>query len=312
MLLKWPPIVGDLVLGAIIFYSAPRRYAAVAAAFFLYNPVVWYTSAVWGQTDVFHALFMVLAVLAAGEKKFRRAWALAVLAVFWKLQAVAILPLLLVLHLRSGGWKRLVLEALPAGALSFLLILPFALATSFYTVWRSLFNVIGTYAVVVMYAWNPWYLVQLPAGRWVSDQNPVLGPITYFQIGFFFFCVMTATVIAALPRRPDRTTILAAAALGCFILYLFPTEIHERYLYPLIPFVALIIGEGWVPAAVGAVMTVMIFLGMNMVEPWFPFLRQASLWGRGVPYVLITFAAFLVFNIWYSRRAKAALAVKAD
>src|SRR5918999_770988 len=79
-LIKLPPMLADVVV-AFVLYRLVRGWAAdgaaggreatgarahrlglVAAAIYLFNPVTWYDSALWGQTDAVGALVMLLGV----------------------------------------------------------------------------------------------------------------------------------------------------------------------------------------------------------------------------------------------------------
>ena len=66
-LIKLPAILAD---GAVAFLvwsmarelGAGRRAALLGAALFLFNPVTWFDSSVWGQVDSFGTVFLLLAV----------------------------------------------------------------------------------------------------------------------------------------------------------------------------------------------------------------------------------------------------------
>jgi len=45
-----------------------RRWSYIAAALFLFNPAVWFSMSVWGQTHVI-SLFLVLAAVLFAEKR---------------------------------------------------------------------------------------------------------------------------------------------------------------------------------------------------------------------------------------------------
>ena len=67
-LLKTPAIFGDIFLAGIVYASAKPRWKFIAASFILFNPAVWFDSAVFGQAHCFHAVFMTLAVLCRRTK----------------------------------------------------------------------------------------------------------------------------------------------------------------------------------------------------------------------------------------------------
>jgi predicted membrane-bound dolichyl-phosphate-mannose-protein mannosyltransferase/Gpi18-like mannosyltransferase len=67
VLVKLPGIIGDILAAAVLFYVvrawSSRRTALLAASLFVFVPVTWYESAMWGQVDVLGALLMLAAIV---------------------------------------------------------------------------------------------------------------------------------------------------------------------------------------------------------------------------------------------------------
>ena len=72
-LIKIPPILIDVAVALVLYllvkaWGRPRgrrwaeRAALAAAAIYLFNPVTWYDSALWGQTDAAGALVILIGV----------------------------------------------------------------------------------------------------------------------------------------------------------------------------------------------------------------------------------------------------------
>ena len=64
-LIKVPAILADLAIGWLIYrlvldLGASQRRALVGAAFFLFSPISWFDSTVWGQVDSFGVVFLLL------------------------------------------------------------------------------------------------------------------------------------------------------------------------------------------------------------------------------------------------------------
>ena len=162
-LLKLPPILADPGIAAIVYALAVRwrgrRTGLVAAALFLFLPVSWYDSALWGQVDAVGTLVAVAALLLLVEGWSEAALATAVLAVLVKPQYAitlgVVIPVLVRRHLlrpgsgpaprlgrrlsrldaalggllRDQGPRRLVSSAATAGLVAVLVIMPFDIAT---------------------------------------------------------------------------------------------------------------------------------------------------------------------------------------
>ena len=110
-LLKLPVILADLGI-AVLLYRAGRRWfgerrGVLAAALYLFIPVTWYDSAIWGQVDAAVALVMIAAIVLLIEGWSEPAAALAVLSVLVKPQGLIVLvvvaPVLLRRHLLRVG-----------------------------------------------------------------------------------------------------------------------------------------------------------------------------------------------------------------
>jgi hypothetical protein len=113
LLLKIPAILADMALAAIL-YAAARRWFGVragplAAAIYLFIPVTWYDSALWGQVDAVGTLVMVAALVLLIEGWSEPAAALAAFSILIKPQdaiiLVVLVPVLVRRHLvrRASG-----------------------------------------------------------------------------------------------------------------------------------------------------------------------------------------------------------------
>jgi hypothetical protein len=160
-LLKLPPMLADLGIAALVYALGSRlrgpRVGLIAAALFLFLPVSWIDSALWGQVDAVGTLLAMGALLLLVDGWSEAALLTAVLSVLVKPQYAitlgVVLPVLLrrhVLRIGSGpapslgprltrlntvlgglladqGPRRLVSAAVLAGLVAVLVILPFDL-----------------------------------------------------------------------------------------------------------------------------------------------------------------------------------------
>jgi len=114
-LLKLPAILADGVIGILLYRAGGswfgRSAGLVAAALYLFLPVSWYDSALWGQVDAVGSLLMLAALLALADGWSEPSLAFAVAGVLVKPQdavcLVVVLPVLLRRHLlRIGSGPR--------------------------------------------------------------------------------------------------------------------------------------------------------------------------------------------------------------
>jgi dolichyl-phosphate-mannose-protein mannosyltransferase len=161
-LLKLPAILADIAIAALLYAGGTRwlgpRVGLVAAGLFLFLPVTWYDSALWGQIDAIGTMVVLAALLLLIEGWSEAALATAVLAVLIKPQYAiglgVVVPVLVRRHLiRPGsgpvpvmgprlaridaalggllsdqGPRRLASSAVAAGLVAIIALLPFDIA----------------------------------------------------------------------------------------------------------------------------------------------------------------------------------------
>ncbi|HEY8168291.1 MAG TPA: phospholipid carrier-dependent glycosyltransferase [Candidatus Limnocylindrales bacterium] len=284
-LLKMPPILADIATGALLYVVAMRWFgdrprggqlALLAAALYVFNPVTWYDSAIWGQVDAIGALLTLAMVALLVEGHEEAATAVTVLAGLAKPQyGVVLVPLLAVVLLRrhlllpgsgprvtagpswyrrwceheTGIW-RLVSSAAVGASLLVVVVAPFGLDMPGLIIQYG--RAAGTYAYLTVNALNPWALVgsgdqsamvEAGLGRWPSDTIGLIGPVPGVVIGTVLLVGGFVVGLALLVRRDERLTILLAAAYLCLAFFMLPTRVHERYLFPvfsLLPLLAIL------------------------------------------------------------------------
>jgi hypothetical protein len=110
-LLKVPPMLADAAIGVLLYRAGSswfgRSAGLVAAALFLFLPMTWYDSALWGQVDAVGSLLMLASLLALADGWSEPSMALAVLGVLVKPQdavcLVVVVPVLIRRHLLRVG-----------------------------------------------------------------------------------------------------------------------------------------------------------------------------------------------------------------
>ena len=279
-LIKLPAIAADLGI-AYLLYRLVRRWlgprsdargaALGAAALYLFNPVTWYDSALWGQIDAVGALVMLVAIAFLIDGFSEAAVGFAVLAALVKPQfGIVLAPLIGVTLLRrhlfligSGpratavpralrGWVadeqgvwRLVSCAAVGAVVLFVLITPFGLDVP--TLISRMGDTAAGYPYLSVNAYDPWALVgsggqaSLAAGGgWSSDQVPLLAGLNGFTIGALLLGLGFAVGAIQLAWRDSRRSILLTAVFLSLAFFILPTRVHERYLFPVFVFLPLL------------------------------------------------------------------------
>ena len=279
-LIKLPAIAADLGI-AYLLYRLVRRWlgprsdargaALGAAALYLFNPVTWYDSALWGQIDAVGALVMLVAIAFLIDGFSEAAVGFAVVAALVKPQfGIVLAPLIGVTLLRrhlfligSGpratavpralrGWVseeqgvwRLVSCAAVGAVVLFVLITPFGLDVP--TLISRMGDTAAGYPYLSVNAYDPWALIgsggqaSLAAGGgWSSDQVPLLAGLNGFTIGALLLGLGFAVGAIQLAWRDSRRSILLTAVFLSLAFFILPTRVHERYLFPVFVFLPLL------------------------------------------------------------------------
>ncbi len=294
-LIKLPAMLADIAVGWLLYrlvlgWAWPSRraegLALGAAALYVLNPVTWYDSALWGQTDAVGALVLLMGVAALVRGNSEGAALLGVLAALVKPQfGVVLIPLTAVVLLRrhlfrpgSGprhapwaparlrGWLaraqgpiRLVTSGIVALVAYHVLALPFGMGIPQYL--ELMGRTASGYEYLTVNAFNPWALVGLDGQTalawampyWQSDTVPLMAGISAFAVGALLLIGGFLYGLANLLWRDERRTIIVAAVFLALAFFVLPTRVHERYLVPvfaLLPLVA-VASRAWLVVLVG-------------------------------------------------------------
>jgi Gpi18-like mannosyltransferase len=251
-LVKLVPTLADLATAWVLFRIAVakigRRGALLVLAAYAYNPAILFNGAVWGQADSVTALLLLLAAWGVWSGRTALGFGLLAGAILVKVQAVAVLPALLLAAMQRRRLAGLFAAARGGAVVTLGLLLPFYWVGRVGSVIDTFLSTSGRYPFLSLYAYNPWWLAGGgPAARSTSDAMRVGNALlTYHGIGMLSLGAATALILWRLLRDLQRTAdddarvLCEACALQLLAFYLFPTEMHERYIVPVVGFAAVL------------------------------------------------------------------------
>lgn len=246
LLVKLPSIFADLGIACLIY----RRVGFGLSAVWLFNPVVWYNSTIWGQTDSVVNFLGLAAILFLLQKKLVHFAALFTASLLFKGSLAIFAPILffftlwqkhaLVGWVKAGFWALIVVVATSVWFHPSIDLIPW-LASLYQN--RILPGEIG---FLTANAFNFWWLV---------DPGRTLDSAIYFGLpariwGFLAVLGGIAAIIWWLRKRLSDKAIFYSLITITLIIFLFMTRIHERYLYPFFPYATLLLGfmpSLWIP-----------------------------------------------------------------
>lgn len=273
-LVKMPAILADFGIAYLVYKFVSelknKKIGKVAALIFLFNPVTWYNSSLWGQTDSIINFFVFLSVFLLWKKHFFIAVLSFFLSLYFKGSLLIFLPFFLIYFLQSElvWWKKIMYLAVQPIIFSYL-SWPFVrwmgpIPWTYHLYRDRIFGHQGN--MLTANAFNLWAIIfGIDFSR---DDLGVFLHLTYKQWGMLISgLTILPSIIRLILRRVDLRVFFASLVITSFASFLFLTNMHERYLYPVFPY-----------------LTVLIFLFPKL--KWF--------------YILLSLVFMLnLYNLWY-------------
>jgi Gpi18-like mannosyltransferase len=236
-IVKLAPTLFDIATSALIYLFVRKQLSfkesLLTTALYAFNPAIIFNVAVWGQFDAIYTFFLVLSLILALKRKPELSAIIFAIGLLTKPQGIALLPLIALVIYKKDGLKRLLTSVVAFIATVFIVILPFEWSNPVSFLSGIYFGAYGGYQYTSINAFNLWGMF----GLWIPDGNLYIG-------GWALFGAFTAFTLYVLHKRfhvsGDMLAIFAAFLLF-FAFFMLPTRIHERYLFPAISMLVLML-----------------------------------------------------------------------
>jgi hypothetical protein len=261
--IKLPGILAEMLLSWLLYAAVGRRYGGPAgmwaAAAYWANPATVLAGSVLGYLDASMALPAVGAIAAATLKSPLLAGALLAVSCLTKLQAIFILPVVVVALWnadRSNAAQRIVRAFASAAAVSAVVLLPYLLAGASRNVVQGVASLLR-HDMLSADAANLWWVVTWvmrasyaagELGTWTAWTMTlrILGMSTLVKLGYpnprpIATCSIAAATAWALWRARRLGDVAAMCATAAFIVhayFLLGVAVHENHLYLAVPLLA--------------------------------------------------------------------------
>ncbi|MEX2391799.1 MAG: hypothetical protein WD904_09435, partial [Dehalococcoidia bacterium] len=265
-------VLFGLADGILIYHIAKaatksQRWALIAAGAFLFNPAVWFSMSVWGQTHVISIFFALLGIWFMFRENPTGSWlSLAACALTRPQMIVPVFLLAMVLfklfplsqNLRSGAWTVIVVS---------LVLAPFSLAISpslpIDILWNQFyFQEAGgneaAQTIVSLGAFSIWPLVTAVAEGATGQErfhhlaaDPLIDPLTYQRISSLLagsIVLIAAGVILFRGRKEGPAGYLLPVAIGTVGFFITKTGLAATHMLIVLPFLILCIGRVRTPS----------------------------------------------------------------
>lgn len=226
-LIKLPSVMFDFFVAISTAIFVWRCFGEKSKAVFLYsalilNPMAILNSAYWGQCDVIYASFLVLCVLCCMKEKYFAAFILFGISFGFKLQALFLLPMLLIVYMQKK--KISLLHFLLIPLMDFVLCLPAIIAgRPIESIISIYFNQVGLYECMTVNCFNIWQCFPVP--YFPFSRVAIL--FTLAVIGLGAYCVLKNKIIL------EGHKLLYFSIWVIFSCYMFLPDMHGRYSYAM-------------------------------------------------------------------------------
>jgi Gpi18-like mannosyltransferase len=292
-LVKLPFILSDLGLGFLIYkiinQFQPKK-AILASSLFLFNPVLIYNSTIWGQTDSLINLLAILGIYLTFQKKYFSGIIIFFFGFLFKLSLIIYIPIFgLIILKRIKDWKKFILPTISFIIFLFLIGQPFKLDgfKSFEWLWYMYINRVlpRQGSMLNGNAFNFWALL-FSINLSNSEFTKFLG-LTYQFWGRFLYIILLIPVwFKFLKSKLSLKNIVMALIISAFTCFIFLTNMHERYLYPIFPLITILpfLSKSKVNFKQLGLLSLIHFL--NLYKLWYypsiPLLRDILDWNNSI------------------------------
>lgn len=291
--LRFPSILADLIIG-ILIYAIVRSRQSVKKAFlssslFLFNPVILYNSAFWGQMDSINNMFFLTAIFFLMKRKYFFSFILFSLSFYVKLSLIFFLPILIIIYyLLVKNKTKLFISCVLSIIFICLITLPISGKPYIWLFEFVTKNGLGEMQNITAFAFNFWWMIFNPI---VEIGNPnnlftfsqvqmVSSPLSstvYFglslmQWSLIIFGILLFPILNIIIKLKNKVleggNLFLIFSTGAMIAFIILPQMHERYLYPFFPLFAIYIGL--TKKSIGKFLLLSLLNLINLYIVWHP------------------------------------------
>jgi Gpi18-like mannosyltransferase len=275
-MVKLPFILSDIGLSFLI-YKIVNEFkpsaAKLAACLFLFNPVLIYNSTVWGQTDSLINLLAVSGFYLIFKKRFFWGIFLFLSCFLFKLSLIIYLPIFGLLLLKQiKNWSKFIAPIVFFTIFIFCLAIPFAFGAKnpFQWIYYMYTNrvLVRQGSMLNGNAFNFWFL--LFGIDFSKSEFIKFGSLTYQAWSRILLAIFLLPVcIKFIRSKLTLTNLFTALLITAFGSFIFLTNMHERYLYPVFPLLTVLLFLPNTKFTIKSLVVLTIIHFINLYNLWF-------------------------------------------
>ncbi len=271
-LLHLPAIIADFGIAYLIYlifknFLNKEKVGKIAAIAFLANPVIWYNSSFWGQYDSVINFFALIAFYLLMKRRLFWGVFFFAMSIYTKASLLIFAPIFFVILIRQNYKLTELLRTFLFLSFFFLIItLPFDRenpARWLYFLYKDkVFH--QQLHLITANAFNLWSGV---AGIYEKPEVLTLGPLQYRTWGIALFALAYIPSLVLVYKKQDIKSVVWSLAIAGASSFMLLTNMHERYLYPLFPYLTILVANGSVSWLIYLAISLTSLL--NMYHLWF-------------------------------------------
>lgn len=257
---KLAPILADIGIALLILYLSKNAKKLgfpdlnlsffglsiyqLLPIFYLLNPVSIIDGAVWGQVDSLGVVIFLGALTFAFKKQPFLAGLIFMISMMTKLQNMIYAPVFFLFLWKTTGYYGLI-RAIGGAFAGFIgLNIEFILTKNADRILASLTENYDYFPWMSLMSYNLWWIVTGAKGMITSDKLTVLGLLNAKTVGLLMFSsfYLFAVLRQLFEKKHPIKTLLEALIIVNSAFFLFQTQSHDRYAFPLSVFLLL-----WIP-----------------------------------------------------------------
>ena len=245
-LFKIPSILADLGIVWLIYLFAKKiapknkKLHLLSLSLFLFNPIVFYNSAFWGQIDAIPIFFVLWSIyILMYSKRYLTSAVLFTVSLLVKPTILIFLPIYLIFFINKFGWLNFLKSFLVSNALFLLFFIPFLSnqmsALSGYKIYFEKILLTQSLPYTTNSAYNFWAITTKI--QQIKDSSSFLFNISYQFWGLLFTGLFFLFIIYLFLKKEGKiSSPYNSLFLSSFVSFLFLTKMHERYIILILPF----------------------------------------------------------------------------
>jgi len=246
LMYKLPAIFSDFGIAYLIYkilfkLKVKQNKALFASLFFLINPAIWYNSTIWGQTDAIISFLFLLGIYFLINKNLFFGVLFVFLSIYVKVSLLIFIPIVVIYIFKNYKFSNIIKNLFVCFLFILLITIPFSKETSnpisylfFVYTQRVLTQQLH---LITANAFNFWaFLTGI-------DQKPDSLNLLFFNYsiwGYIIFFSFYLILIFKLFRKNEVKNLLWVLGLVAMASFVFLTNMHERYLYPVFPYLGIL------------------------------------------------------------------------